>query len=518
MTMTAKKPLPRLAPEGPTQKPQQSDADRQRKARVAKLASEVATTTAENDVTLTQAEVSEAIEICRGVYKLRGEDGLQQLKGAKITGRVLIGKHREHGNSVEAMLQSLFPSLFDKVAGVDVDAEAKKLMAECGAVKITWSWFRTGIKVDKASKAAMATAAGTTDSGFSANKRLMGSTHPTIKEANELRGRITGYVRGISLPVTKLGEAGGKKKEGGVVLIRKKDLADFEERMTAFIAELKTMEQKVNDAMPSIKEADRQRLGELFKEGDYPPAVQLRMGYYAVNLEPPAYLEKFAPKMFERERRKAEGWWQGVYENAAAEFMEEFKAVIGTWVEALGPIVKIYPDEEHKLARLSGAEVRQRITNKEDPDVPVGKVQLVVRYKKPGDKNITEETLAPMTTAEYADLKPNETADKCRTFKNSTVENLLDMVTKFRTLGATISASKDFAGLVDEIESQVKKAGNKAVDIGDELRVSKSFRGTIHALMQQASDKLAGEIQTFTKRRRKVDTTIMADDQVEAEE
>lgn len=511
MTMTAqpkrsgKRPPPAIKPEP------LHDVTQGNRERLGKLATEIATGTEANK--LTQQELGVTMNACRAVFKLRGESGLNQLKAGGITGRALLAALDEHELDINKLLAAVAPTLFDGVNAVSVDAEAKKLMEECGAVKLTWSWFRTGIKVDKTAKAAMATAAGTTDSGFSANKRLMGSSHPTIKEANELRGRITGYVKGISLPVTKLGEAGGKKKEGGVVLIRKRDLADFEDRMTAFLSELKTMEEKVNADMPSIKHADQQRLGNLYRESDYPPGVQLRMGYYAVNLDPPAYLEKFAPKMFERERQKAESWWQGVYENAAAEFMEEFRAVIGTWVDALGPVVKIYPDEENPLARFNGAEIRQRITHKENPDVPEGKMMLVVRYKKAGDKNITEEDVGPLTNAEYADLKPNEQADKCRTFKNSTVDNLLAMVTKFRTLGATISASKDFSSLVDEIEAQVKKGGSKPADIGEELRVSKSFRGTIHSLMQQASDKLTGEIQTFTKRRRKVDVTLLADEE-----
>lgn len=220
--------------------------------------------------------------------------------------------------------------------------------------------------------------------------------------------------------------------------------------------------------------------------------------------------------MFEAAKAKAEVWWQSVYENAALEFMEEFKAVIASWVEALGPITRIYPAETHPLAHMHNAEVRKKFTHADDPSVPKGKIMLVVRYKNPSDKTETvEKVLGPLSENEYAELKPHESSDKPKTFKNSTVENLLDMVHKFRTLGPALSASPEFAALVDNIEKDVQKAGYKAAEIGEELRVSKSFRGGIHALMQQAQDKLGSEIHTFTKTRRKVDMTILQEDHEE---
>lgn len=400
--------------------------------------------------------------------------------------------------------------LFDEVQTVEIDEAARKLMQECGAIKISWHWFKTSIKIDNNAKSAMANAANTTNAGFSASKRLMDSKHPTIKEANELRGRVQSYIRGISLPVTKLGDtAAGGKKEGGVFLVRRNDLADFEERMTAFVSQLKTMETKVNAAMGSIKSADMQRLGSLFKEADYPAQVQIRTHYYPVNLEPPAYLEKFAPKMFKEAKQKAEVWWQGVYENAATDFMEEFKAVISSWVEALGPITRIYPPEGHALYYIGGAEVRKKTTHNEDPSVPEGRVVALIRYKNPTDKTETIEKQFDLPDAEYTALKPRESADKPKTFKNSTVENLLDMIGKFRKLGTTLSASAEFNSLVDAVEKEVGKAGVKPSEIGEELRQSKSFRGGMHALMKQAQEKLTSELHTFTRKRRKVDVGLL---------
>lgn len=277
MITTKKKPLPQI------EEPQ--DPQKAAKARVAALAKELAGTN------------NEALDVLRALYKVGGEDALRRVKEKNYTPEDItaLGKQAVNTEDLYAYLKKESPQLFDGVEKVQIDAAAQKLMQECGAVKIAWTWFKTSIKVDNNSKTAMAAAAGTTNTGFSASKRLMDSKHPIVKEANELKHRVTSYIRGISLPVTKLGDTAAKgKKEGGTFLVRQNDLASFEEKMTAFQSELKSMESKINSSLDSIKLADQLRLESLYRATDYPAAVQLRMNYYPVNLEPPAYLEKFA--------------------------------------------------------------------------------------------------------------------------------------------------------------------------------------------------------------------------------
>lgn len=393
---------------------------------------------------------------------------------------------------------------------VDAAGKAAKLMEECGAIKVAWSWFRTAAKVDRSEKQEMADAAGSKIEGFSASKRLMSASHPTVKAANELRNRISGYVRGVSLPVTKLGEE-TDKKEGGVYLLRKADLADFEQRMTAFQSELRTAEETVNHDLESIKGADKLRMGKLYRAEDYPGSVQLAVNYYPVNLEPPGYLEKFAPKMYRAAQLKAEAWWQGVYENASEEFLEELGAVVKSWAAATGPVVVIYPDETHPLAKYHGAEVRGRIERRDDPDnVPEGKFAVVIRYRLEDDRKATAETTLPaMTEDEYSRLHPRSDGTKARVFRNSTVENLLGMLGKYRRLGSVLSTSGRVSGVVDELEALVRRGGVSADQIGDELRQSRTFRGQVHATVLVASAVIDAAVQTTHKKRRRVDTTLL---------
>ncbi len=396
------------------------------------------------------------------------------------------------------------PTLFDKAKIATVDtAASKKLMEECGALKLTWSWFRTNAKVDKTAKTAMASAAETTEGGFSASKRLMDSKHPIVKEANELRRRVDSFVRGMSLPVAQLGNG---KKEGGVVLVRRKDVDLVDQRLVAFQSELKTMEAKVNANIVNIKAMDRQRLGRLYKDEDYPNAVQLRMHHMAVNLEPPAYLERFAPQMFERERRAASARFEQTYEMASLEFMREFKSVIESWIDSLGPVVRLYPAEGHPMAEYHGAEVRRKTDHRSDPEVPEGQVRVFVRYKK-GERTI-EEWLPLMTNSEYVSgLKPAELDNKTKSIHTSTVENLVDLVTKFRRMSDVISPSTGFAAVVSQIETQLAEIG-KADETADELRKSKSFRASTNRLMQALNEKITAEIVTITKGKRRVDKGI----------
>lgn len=449
---------------------------------------------------------TQAREICRQIYRVRGVAGLEEIAASPLRGSDIIKAWTDAGNDdVKFMFNLPAPRPKDSPAARTTKAAGPTLMDECFAIRVSWSWFRTAAKVDKSAKAAMTTAANTTDAAFSASKRLMDARHPTIKEVNSLRNRIQSYVRGNTLPVTKLGDTAGEgAKEGGTFLIKKADMSAFATRMDMFKVELEAAERRLNAEIPSIREMDQARLGGLYRAEDYPAAVQLRMSFHMVNLETPPDLVKFAPAMFERERQAAAAWWEGVYAQAAGEFLEQFQAVVGAWVNALGPVTHLYPLKTGPMSRFHGAEMRRKLTRQTVSALPERVDRYVVRYREGVGHKFAEEEL-DLSPEQYAELKPQINKDKTWHFQNTTVEALLDMVSKFRRLGGLVQASGSFEAAVSEVEKLVGKLGTTPDEVGEQLRGSSAVRNMIHAAVESLDRTMATEISTFTQSRRRVE-------------
>lgn len=444
---------------------------------------------------------------CREVYRQFGEAGLLRVRDSGLKGGALAAHYLNDPAAFVARFAPPSPpsppAAAARAAAPGTSPEAAKLLEECGAVRVRRSWFPTSKAVDRADKSRMAAAAGATADGVSAGKRLFTKDHPTVAAANQLWTRVQGYLKGVSLPVLQLGAGpkaqGGQdteKKEGGTYLVRKTEMASFEDHMAAFKSELASMTVQVNRDLEAIKAADRAKLGDVFRDGDYPAAVKLDVDYYPVNLEPPAYLAKFAPKMFERERRKAEKWWEGVYQTAAGAFVEEFKKVVDNWVERLGPVTILFPPLGHPHRRLYNAEVLKQATDE------AGAVKATVRVRVDG--KTTQDQDVEFTADEWASLKPTVKPDARKTFQTGTIAHMHDMIVKFRSLGEAVSAGADFTALVDQIEQTIGKAGNSPEAVADQLRKGDVFRADVHKLMQQASAALGGQLQVVRTVRRRV--------------
>jgi len=391
-------------------------------------------------------------------------------------------------------------NLFDKpqVSEKSVDASpSEKLQQECCGCRLSFSWLASNKGLSDADKQGMALALGVTDrKALSASKRLFDSKQPWIKMANELRNRISNYWYGMTIPLAQA-HTDDVRLEGGVRLVRRDQIEEFHNRMLAYKSEAETVEQKLVEHRDEILAASRKMLGNKFEASDYPARFQLSFRWGFPSVEIPSYLEELSPEVYQAELRAVKQRFEDTYELATSVMLSEFQAVIASWVARLGPVLKIYPPRGHEHNALAGAKIDERTDN------PDGSITLKLRHRPPHEKKSTVHEITVADDNEYASLRAAKDPTEKQTFKNSTVQNLLDLIGKFRNLGGTISSSVEFEGLVDQVSQQIR-GFNDAEDLGKELRDSKRFREDTHKLMSELSSNLEGQVVEFTKKRRKI--------------
>lgn len=399
------------------------------------------------------------------------------------------------------------PTLFaGKDAPKVLDAAASaKLAEECVGCRLRISGIRMEKGFTAVDREKVAAAL-----NIKSKKRVVGGHHkiydignPTVKEHNDLLNQIHAYWVAMTLPLASV-YSEEAAVEGGTRLIRRDQADEFHQRMLAFESQVKTMQAKMNREREGILNAARQMLGDArFDPANYPETFTIDIAWGFPNVSVPSYLEKLAPRAFEHERKLAQARFDRTYELATMDLLEEFKAVIDSWVSALGPVVRIYPLDKHPLAELEGAEVFRIERHADNPQVPEGKMRVLLRYYPKDSKKLDERWVEDLTPAQYADLRPAERPDEKRKFQESTIENMLELVSRFRRLGDTLSSSEEFAAMTRQIEQRLA-ACKDAKTAATELRNSTVFRQETHKLMQQLSATVTGQMQTFTARRRKV--------------
>lgn len=442
-------------------------------------------------------------------------------------------------------------------ATIDV-SPAQKLRDEACAVYVTFSghWPHGSRSLDADTKTQVAQAAGLNDArALSAGTLLYDSRHPLIKKGREMSSRVIKFRDSLTVPMaaqkadTAKESTGRPEMASGIKLIRRDQLEQFEQTMNAMKIEAKTVEAELNKNRDEILEASEAMLGGRFNPDNYPSEFRLDFNWGYPNVEPPSYLERLAPQAYQRELSRVRQQFEDSYELATMTLMEELQTVIASWCDRLGPVIKIYPPEGHDLHGLFECQVMARFTNVQDPSVPSGKMVVVVRLPvaktdsggtmtvgetvdvvnklweqslvTQDDVDAVNEQLkafreddkakkksidirvGPINQTQYADLRPSEDTSTHKTFKQSTIENLLELIDKFRKLGSTVSASTELTAIVDAAAKKLARAGD-AKQTCSELKDSRTFRGETHELMTQLSARLDQEVSEFTRRRRKI--------------
>ncbi|NDC55289.1 MAG: hypothetical protein EBZ69_00380 [Alphaproteobacteria bacterium] len=225
-----------------------------------------------------------------------------------------------------------------------VATSAAELRQTMGAVKLSFSWLGTQRKLsDTQTKQAADTFHAATDL-VTASKRLIDTKNATYRTLTALKSQASGYWRSMTLPYP----------QDGIRLIKQSDIAAFEEKMREFKEQLAAAAANLQLEYESIKEAAREKLGDLFNSADYPPTLEgvfdIKWEYPPV--EPPNYLMTFNPELYQQEQSRIQQRFEAAVIMAEDAFAEQLQEMISHLIERLTD----EPDGTKKTFKASAIE------------------------------------------------------------------------------------------------------------------------------------------------------------------
>ena len=213
----------------------------------------------------------------------------------------------------------------------DRENPATRLRQDAAAVRLHVSWpgLRRTLSAEQKEDAASPFDA---ESGsLSASKKLLDTKHPALQAAAKVRHAAVSHWKSASLPYP----------ESGVRLLPREDLPSFEVRMTTLRGELAEAAADVDRHRDELVNRARRRLGDLFDPADYPPSLAPLFGlsWDLPAVEPPDYLRRLSPALYERECDRVRQRFERAVDLAEQAFAAELASLV-----------------EHLRERLTGGE------------------------------------------------------------------------------------------------------------------------------------------------------------------
>ena len=218
---------------------------------------------------------------------------------------------------------------------LSAESPAQRLRRIAAAVRVMLHWWGVHRALTSQQKEEFGAVTSADARFLTAGKKLVDTRHEAFRRLTSIRTRISSYWRGISLPYV----------EAGVRLIRQADIPAFVHTMEGFRDELREAEQQLNEVYGEVKADARRRLGRLYNPADYPAEVRDLFGveWDFPSVEPPSYLMRIAPEVYEEERRRVAARFDEAVRLAEQAFATEFARLLA-----------------HLTARLADGENGQR--------------------------------------------------------------------------------------------------------------------------------------------------------------
>ena len=216
---------------------------------------------------------------------------------------------------------------------------SQRLRTRFAAVRIGFVWLGVRKALSARQKEQAAEHFGAQSGFLCAAKKLLDTRDASFKAVTSIRHRIQAYWRCLSLPYP----------EPGVRLIRQDAVDTFARQMDLFKIELDAAVEELDCGYAQLKAAARDRLGRLYNSADYPASL---LGLFDVSwdfpsVEPPEYLLRLNPALFEQERQRISGRFDEAVRLAEEAFVAEFAGLVGHLVDRLTPGVdgkKVFRD------------------------------------------------------------------------------------------------------------------------------------------------------------------------------
>ena len=206
-----------------------------------------------------------------------------------------------------------------------------RLRTSMAAARVSFTWLGVRKSLSSSQKDQAANHFGAETKFLSAGKKLIDTSHPAFKAVTNVRSQTIAYWKEVSLPFP----------EPGVRLIRLDAIEEFNQKMALYQVQLEDAVRTLDQHYEELRNAARERLGELFDPADYPATL---VGMFAIehdfpSVEPPQYLQHFSPEMYRQECQRVQSRFDEAVQLAEQAFMEELSRLV-----------------EHLTERLSGQD------------------------------------------------------------------------------------------------------------------------------------------------------------------
>ena len=206
-------------------------------------------------------------------------------------------------------------------------APADRLRETMTAARVSFTWLGTHKTLNTSQKDQAAHTFGAEGKFVSAGKKLLDTGHPAFKAVTAVRSQAVTYWKENSLPYP----------EPGIRLIRQDGVEQFHRQMVRFAANLDEAVAGLEAHYDDLRNAARDRLGELFDPADYPPTLA---GLFAIQhdfpaVEPPAYLRQLNPDLYRQECQRVQARFEEAVKLAEQAFIEELSKLLDHLTERL---------------------------------------------------------------------------------------------------------------------------------------------------------------------------------------
>ena len=407
-----------------------------------------------------------------------------------------------------------------KAAETKTESKVHFLQEKCMEVAIEISWLTTSRKVDDQDGNAMANEVGASRKALSISKRLYDSKLDVVKKLNAARSRLKAYINSYTIPVAAIppehtdDPEAFAMKASGVRMIMVEDIKEFDTHVEILTRELLASARALDGELAAIKANDKQRLGQLFDDRDYPlqpsKAISVRGPLYS-EIGFRANFEELAPQACARAMRRLQQRLDQTVELASGEFCEELAKAAHQIASQLTSRMRLYPIGSHRLYdQLNKAELIETKRHDEDAEVPVDMVMVYARVPIGGsDKKTRTDWFGPMTEAEFRDLRSKATDEKCKVYE-STVLSLREQLDAFNRISGMFG---DKAGPIKEQVKAIEKLlsdrhGNplSADKLIKDMRNTDTFRDSLQTALTKIAKQVedASELVAPNLRKRKI--------------
>ena len=207
------------------------------------------------------------------------------------------------------------------------EPSAQRLRLTTAAVRVSFTWLGVRKTLTPQQKSQAAESFGAEGDFLSAGKKLLDTRHAAFKAVTAVRGQVTQFWKGNTLPYP----------DAGVRLIRQDGIEPFNRQMLSFKAELEKAVHNLDDHYADLKAAAQTRLGSLFDPRDYPPGLRglFDLAWEFPNVQPADYLLQLSPAIYEQEKARVTARFEEAVRLAEQAFVGEFANLVSHLTERL---------------------------------------------------------------------------------------------------------------------------------------------------------------------------------------